>query len=375
MQVTQHRFAAARWTPDLSAPDPAVSVALVFGSPALLEDAARLGELRRALPAARLVGCSTAGEIHGAEVTDDTLTCTAIRFRTARAAVRRATIAPDASFRAGAELAEGLAADDLRHVLVFAEGLRVNGSDLARGIQSGLPEGVTVTGGLSADGDRFGRTVVLCDAPADHGLVGIGLYGSSLEIGFGSLGGWDPFGPERVVTRSRGNVVFELDGEPALRLYRRYLGEHAADLPASGLRFPLSLRAPGNGDGLVRTLLAIDDAADSITFAGDVPQGSLARLMKANFERLIDGATRAAQASRHSLRGSAPDLALLVSCVGRKLVLKQRVEEEVERVRDVLGGTATLTGFYSYGELAPMLATASCQLHNQTMTITAVTER
>ena len=176
------------------------------------------------------------------------------------------------------------------------------------------------------------------------------------------------------VTRSAGNVLYELDGEPALQLYRRYLGEHAAALPASGLRFPLSLRTPGVEPGLVRTLLAIDDAAQSITFAGDIPEGGFARLMKANFERLIDGATRAARASHVPLAASQPALALLVSCVGRKLVLKQRVEEEVESVRDVLGGAAVLPGFYSYGELAPMLDQTSCQLHNQTMTITTLSE-
>ncbi|MCI0342700.1 MAG: FIST C-terminal domain-containing protein [Planctomycetales bacterium] len=373
MNVSQHRFTGGTWGPSLPEPDPRAGLALVFGSPALLEDSGRLAEIRQAFPSARLVGCSTAGEILGAEVTDDTLTCTAIAFGEARVRVAQTTIA-ECSFLAGAELAGALAADDLRHVLVFAEGLKVNGSQLARGIQSRLPPGVTVTGGLSADGDRFGRTVVLCDRPADRGIVGVGLYGPGLRVGFGSLGGWDPFGPERLVTRATGNVLFELDGEPALDLYRRYLGEHAAGLPASGLRFPLSLRSDGVEAGLVRTLLAIDESAHSITFAGDIPEGSLARLMKANFERLIDGATRAAEASHAPLRGSRPELALLVSCVGRKLVLKQRVEEEVESVREVLGAAAALTGFYSYGELAPMLNETSCQLHNQTMTITTVSE-
>ena len=374
MNLSQHRWRADRWSPPLPEPVAGAALALVFGSPALLEDPTRLAEMRRTFPGARLVGCSTAVEICGAEVTDDTLTCTAVTFAAARVRVARASVAEDGSFAAGAALAQALAADDLRHVLVFAEGLKINGSALARGIQSALPEGVTVTGGLSADGDRFGRTVVLCDEPADRGVVGVGCYGPGLRVGFGSLGGWDPFGPRRVVTGWAGNVLYELDGEPALQLYRRYLGEHAAALPASGLRFPLSLRTPGVEPGLVRTLLAIDDAAQSITFAGDIPEGGFARLMKANFERLIDGATRAARASHVPLAASQPALALLVSCVGRKLVLKQRVEEEVESVRDVLGGAAVLTGFYSYGELAPMLDQTSCQLHNQTMTITTLSE-
>jgi len=192
-------------------------------------------------------------------------------------------------------------------------------------------------------------------------------------VGYGSRGGWDPFGPERVVTRSRGNVLYEVDGRSALALYKTYLGTHARDLPASGLLFPLSLRTRG-GSGVVRTILAVDEAAQSMTFAGDVPEGAYVRLMKANFDRLIDGAVSAARTSYEAIGSVVPDLAILISCVGRKLVLKQRVEEEVEGVRDIMGA-APLTGFYSYGEISPFTPSARCELHNQTMTITTLSER
>jgi hypothetical protein len=203
--------------------------------------------------------------------------------------------------------------------------------------------------------------------------VAVGLYGDRLRVGCGSLGGWDPFGPERLVTRSRGNVLYELDGRSALSLYKRYLGEYAAGLPASALLFPLSLRSEVNGPPVVRTVLAIDEAEQSMTFAGDLPEGQYARLMKANFERLIDGATDAARASAATLGGPA-ELGLLISCVGRRMVLKQRVQEELESVREVLGESAALTGFYSYGEIAPFSPSAGCELHNQTMTVTTVSE-
>ena len=96
--------------------------------------------------------------------------------------------------------------------------------------------------------------------------------------------------------------------------------------------------------------------------------------MKANFDRLIDGATGAAGTGRVALGTATPELAILISCVGRKLVLKQRVEEEVESVRDVLGESVVLTGFYSYGEISPFTPGAKCELHNQTMTITTMAE-
>ena len=189
------------------------------------------------------------------------------------------------------------------------------------------------------------------------------------------MGGWDPFVPERKITRSSGNVLHELDGQSALALYKKYLGPQAAELPASGLLFPLSLRVREDETGIVRTILGINEEEQSITFAGDVPEGAYVRLMKANFDRLIDGASQAAQASYTTIGASSPDLAILISCVGRKLVLKQRIEEEVESVREILGDRTVLTGFYSYGEISPFSPSATCELHNQTMTITTFSER
>jgi hypothetical protein len=276
----------------------------------------------------------------------------------------------------GERLASDLVGDGLVHVFMLAEGLRVNGSELVEGICRGLPTDVTVTGGLAADGARFAQTMVFCDGEVQEGAVAaIGFYGDRLRIGYGSMGGWDSFGPERLVTRAEANVLYELDGESALELYKRYLGPRAAELPASGLLFPLSLRCESGDQRVVRTILGIDEMAGSLIFAGDIPQGGFARLMKANVDRLIDGAHGAASASIARVGNATPDLALLISCVGRKLVLKQRTDEEVESVRDVLGASTVLSGFYAYGEIAPFAASRKCELHNQTMTITTFAER
>lgn len=354
-------------------------VVLVFGGREVLERTGPLGALTRAYPDAHIVGCSTAGEICGTEVTDDTIVATAIRFDDAYVETAFGVLPSAAeSQAAGEQLARDLPADGLVHVFVLAEGIDVNGSELVAGLRQGLPEGVAVTGGLAADGDRFGRTVVVNDGRLVSGAItALGLYGGGLRVGYGSLGGWDRFGPERLVTKSDRNVLYELDGESALDLYKKYLGVHADGLPATGLLFPLSLRSEhgGGGNRVVRTILGISEGEGTLTFAGDIPAGSYVQLMKANVDRLIDGATGAATASYEGLGTREPDLAILISCVGRKLVLKQRVEEEVESVREVLGPTATLAGFYSYGEIAPFSSSARCELHNQTMTITTISER
>jgi hypothetical protein len=349
---------------------------LAFGSTDLLSDTARLAEIRVAYPRAHVIACSTSGEICGGQVTDDSLVVTAMAFDDAWTQVRHIDVRDCADSReAGERLATSLPKERLVHVMVFSDGHLVNGSALVEGLAGGLPKGVAVTGGLAGDGARFQRTLVGADgAPSEGTIAVVGFYGDRIRVGYGSLGGWDPFGPERLITSARGNVLLELDGEPALPLYKRYLGEHAAGLPSTGLRFPLSVRTP-DGRQYVRTILAVNEEEQSLTFAGDLPVGARARLMKANFDRLVDGAHGAATTSWEALGRQAPEVSILISCVGRKLVLQQRTEEEVEAVRSVLGGDGAMTGFYSYGEICPAAPNASCELHNQTMTITTLTER
>ena len=350
---------------------------LVFGSTGALHESAPLQQIRSAYPRAHLLGCSTAGEIYDTQVLDDSLVATAIQFEgtTVQGAHIKLNGSND-SFAAGAQLARQLDKVGLAHVFVLSDGLHVNGSELVAGLTEHLPPHVAITGGLAGDGARFQETLVLWDEEPEQGsIVALGLYGERLQVGYGSLGGWDSFGPERLITRSRGNVLYELDGKSALQLYKTYLGEHAQGLPATALLFPLSLRTRQNAEPVVRTILSVDEHEQSMTFAGDLPQGDYVRLMAANFDRLIDGATGAASASAATIGTASADLAILISCVGRKLVLKQRVEEEVESVREVLGEHPTLTGFYSYGEISPFTPGTRCELHNQTMTITTFLER
>jgi hypothetical protein len=352
------------------------ALVLAFAGSSLVPRAETWERLRGRWPGVPLVVASTAGEIAGTRVLDESIVATAVEpqqvdIRCARVKIRSWADSEDV----GRALATELRGDGLRHVLVLSDGLKVNGSALVRGLMRSLPEGTSLSGGLCGDGARFERTHLCLDTFDDvESVVGIGFYGAGLRVGLGSLGGWDSFGPERRVTSAEGNVLFELDGQSALALYERYLGEHAAGLPASGLLFPLTVRASREDLGVVRTILSVDRQRGSLTFAGDVPVGHYARLMRANFDRLVEGAGGAAVTSHQALGGGAADLAILISCVGRKLVLKQRIEEEVESVRRVVGPSPVLTGFYSYGEISPFTPGARCELHNQTMTITTLAE-
>lgn len=352
---------------------------IVFGGVDVVADKARFDEVRAMYPEANVLFCSTAGEIIGNIVSDGTLALTAVSFAKTRLSFAETDIGgAEESEAAGRRLAEQLPKDDLAHAMVFSDGLQVNGTALVKGLLAGLPSTVSVTGGLVGGGNAFAHTYVGLDKPPqEKKIVLVGFHGKDLRVGYGSLGGWDPFGPERLITRSKDNILYELDGEPALDLYKKYLGDQAAGLPGTGLLFPLELRMPDDGGErrVVRTLLGIDDRAKSMTFAGDMPQGVYARLMKANFDRLVDGAEGAAGLSIDGLGAAKPELAVLVSCIGRKLVLKERIEDEVEAVIRKVGSAAAIIGFYSYGEICPTAPTErQCQMHNQTMTITVFRE-
>ena len=348
----------------------------VFGNRELLEKSTISYELHEMYQGAVFTGCSTAGEIAGESVTDGTIIVTGIQFKNTPLKSARVSLSDVAfsSLEAGKMLVSQLSAEGLKHVFVISDGLRVNGTDLVKGMRAGLAADVSLTGGLAGDGPQFVKTVILepDGKVSTESVAAIGFYGESLTIGFGSRGGWDSFGLDRLVTRSRENVLFEIDDQPALDLYKSFLGDKAKELPGSGLLFPLSMRDSEDRAPVVRTILGINEEEKSLTFAGDIPEGSFVRLMKANNDRLITGAEEAAVASLEGMDQS-PEFALLVSCVGRKLVLKQIVEEEVESVSDVLGKPA-IAGFYSYGELAPFNKNGFCELHNQTMTITTFRE-
>ena len=350
---------------------------LIFAALGHLQSPDAFDVLRQAFPAALLAGCSTAGEITNQGMSDNTAVITAVKFDRTRvkAATGRVT-AMDQSDAIGAKLGAELAAPDLRAVLVFGKGVGINGSALISGLIDKVGSSVPVSGGLAGDGGAFtGTLTVTPDGMDADGVVAIGLYGDDVRVSHGSFGGWQPFGPPRKVTKSEGNILYRLDDQPALDLYKEYLGEYAKDLPASGLLFPFEmLDADHRSIGLIRTILGVDEQAGSLILAGDIDGEGYLRLMHANNEGLIDGAETAAGLARDGLGSANGGLGILVSCVGRKLVMGDAVDEEVEVVSHVLGRQLPLTGFYSYGEIAPFSSTTECKLHNQTMTVTFIAE-
>lgn len=347
-----------------------------FGSREAIGRPGAYDELRSKFPEARIIMASTAGEILGSEVMDDTLVATGLSFESSSVHCATANVKDYASGReCGAALMSSLPIKDLRAVFVFSEGSTVNGSDLTEGMNHANLLGVPITGGLAGDGVRFERSLCGLDGSVGAGnVVVVGLYGQDLEVGHGSRGGWVEFGQERFVSYSEANVLYTIDGRSALSLYKEHLGADAADLPASALLFPLSMRLPGTSKTLVRVITSLDEAKESMSFAGNIPVGARVRLMNTTCAMLVDAADIAARNSREPFGSRAPEFALVVSCVGRRMVMKEKVADEVAVVRKVLGPSTCMTGFYSYGEVSPSEQHGPCDLHNQTMTVTTLFE-
>lgn len=351
---------------------------LAFGGLAFFESPELAAALARSLPYCALAGCSTAGEIAQDRVYDNTCVLTAIKFERTTVNVQSTVIeGMGDSFGAGERLAKALPQESLRAILVLGTGVAINGSALVSGLQSGLPANVTISGGLAADAGAFRQTWTLGPHGAnDNEVVVVGLYGDAIRLCYGTFGGWEPFGPARKVTRCVDNVLYELDGERALDVYKAYLGDYAKDLPGSGLLFPFEmLGQEQEKNGILRTILGVNEQDGSLTLAGDIDAKGYLKLMHSSTEKLIDGAEMAAQDAASAMSdNTGQGLAILVSCIGRKLVMGDRVDEEVEAVVDRMGKQTTVTGFYSNGEIGASAFHGDCRLHNQTMTITWMTE-
>lgn len=371
-------FADGQWSsPPEPSFDDARTLILVFASPHYRAENWVLQELNRTFGSSIVMGCSTAGEIAGAELLHDSVTVLALRFECTE--IRGASVSLvdfDGAYEAGSALTRQLASSGLRGMFLLSDGLRVNGSQLVDGVNAVLPSDAVLTGALAGDEDRFENTWVFSEGQIATGrIAAVGFYGDAVELYHGYGGGWGILGIEREVTRADRNTLYELDGQPALALYKRYLGDLSASLPASGLLFPLAILDENGEEAYVRTILGVDEAEQSIVFAGDIPEGSIVTLTSAGNDDLVEGADRAARCLMlNAAKNAWPAACIAISCVGRRMVMKQVTEDELETVMHRLPPDAAMAGFYSYGEIAPHNG-GYAALHNQTMTLTLIREK
>lgn len=349
---------------------------LVFGNKYLLQDKNIYNEVSALFPDGHIIFGSTSGDITKYSVENGGLVITAIEFEKTRYEIKTSNVLNSGlnSFKTGKDLLSSFDKKELKYLFVVSEGSFINGSDLTKGMNFAMEDNILITGGLCGDDARFESTLAAYNGtPKEGEIVAIGFYGADLEVSFSIYGGWTPFGPERIVTKSEGNILYELDNMPALDLYKKYLGEKSKDLPSAALLYPLNVKTTNEKQSIVRTILNINEEDNAMILAGNIPENAKVQLMMTNVDNIANASERAAIQAKE-MRSKKAELAILISCIGRKLVLDQRVEEEVEEVVEVVDPETTICGFYSYGEIAPFHGETSCQLHNQTMTITLISE-
>ncbi|SDX08278.1 Uncharacterized conserved protein, contains FIST_N domain [Lutibacter oricola] len=352
-----------------------INLVLCFGSKEILQDESIYSNIKEKFPSAEIAICSTSGEIYQDSVNDDSLVAVALEFEKTTIKAASVNIKDyDNSYKAGVGLLKKLPKKNLTYAMVLSEGSLVNGSELVKGMSTEINKNNLITGGLAGDGANFESTLLgLNKQPKEGEVIVVGFYGNNLHVTHGMQGGWDIFGLEKRVSKSSNNVLYELEGQNALELYKKYLGPESENLPGSALLFPLSVVIPGATKPIVRTILSVNEKEKSMTFAGDIPEGSTVRFMKANLNKITNAASEAAFETIKENKVK-PDFALLISCIGRKLVLGEQTEAEIKAVSKAFNNETILAGFYSYGEISPFNEGGDCQLHNQTMTITSFYE-
>jgi len=328
-------------------PLPEANWVLVFTSSARLKERGFTKTLQKRYPNAEIIGCSTSGEINAEGAHDDSVQITAMLWERSTLKFLAKPINTMAQSHAlGAQIASELQQPDLKGVFLLSDGLNINGSELVEGVQEVLSN-IPITGGLAGDGTDFTQTLLLHNSQVnDRIVIAVGIYGEHAIVTSGEEGGWKPYGPPRKVTRSIKNVVYELDNKPALPLYKMYIGQHYANgLPASGLDFPFAIMAEDKSITVIRTVAAVNDNDNSMSFFGNVNEGSTIRFLRSDHDRLVNAASDAAsQVLNKGINLNDKALAICVSCVGRKLVMKEQLSDEVFAVQRLLGVQTGITG-------------------------------
>ncbi len=350
------------------------NLAFCFGSKSMVKSAETLAQIQSLFPEADIILGSSSGEIYQSKVYDESMSVLAMSFdKTTHKSVVLNNNDYKNEYELGKDLFAQLEAPDLSYIHLLSDGVAIHKGELMRGINEKCA--VEITGGLAGDADMFQETLVgLNNLPQNSNVVGVGFYGNHIKVAYGSFGGWEEFGLSRTITKSDYNILYEVDGKNILDLYKKYLGPYADELSVSAIRFPISMENSETGEKIVRTVLGINEKDKSIRFAGDVPEGCIIRLMKSSTDDIIEGAKNAAKMAVNNKEFDQPKAALLVSCVGRKIVLDKRVNEEIEEMQEVLGENIPMAGYYSYGEVSPISKGGKSKLHNQTMTLTLFDE-
>jgi hypothetical protein len=266
-------------------------------------------------------------------------------------------------------------------LLVFPNGMGGDGLKVLEGLQLSLGKDFEITGGYLGDDERFENTYQYYNGMVyKDAIVGLMVIKKSgYKTGIGVRSGFTSIGNSFFCTSSEGNIVKEFEHANALELYKDFLGEERAErLPAVCLEYPFGIIDNNPSDSTeslfqLRCGLSVDHEKGTIALAASIPEGSEVTLTTASRGDIINGAREAAAQAKKSLGDATPMALIMFSCVGRKLVLGRRIQEEVDAVRECIGHDVPIIGFYTYGEIGPIDKTkpelSSVKFHNETVVL------
>lgn len=375
MKVEVNLYKDGTWQKELDTSlDSPNTLITVFSTSEFKDVEAGYVELCEKFPQAIITGCSTAGEIYENEVHEGSLSVAISKFEKTKLVPQYVQIDTlTESFDRGCKLAKKFDKKGLKSLFVLSDGLSVNGSRLVEGFNHVFNSNVIITGGMASDDSKFEKAwVVVNKERKSHHVSSVGFYGENLEVDYTAEGGWKPLGVERLITscNHETSTIYTVDNKPILELYKHYMGEQAKNLPTSGLQFPF-LIIDEEGDSKTRAVWEANEESQSIRVSGDVKKGNKIVFLRGSPNYIIKGAQKAAQNLTYNAQ--SPTLALTISCIGRKAVLKERTVDEIEILQESFHDNVFQIGFYAYGELSPQ-ASGKCALHNQTMTIALIWE-
>ncbi|WP_294963880.1 FIST N-terminal domain-containing protein [Sulfurimonas sp.] len=375
MQMKTYLFQDKSWNEDLDRSlDSENTLIILFACTQMKDIKEGIDDIVRIYPKSTVIGSSTPAEIYENEILYNSITMAILRFDTSHFKLIVKDIEEANSYEVGKEIVNDLPKDNLKSIFVLANVLNTNGSELTKGLSENIPKNCVIAGGLVGDGVDFNKTWLIINSKImNKEICAVGLYGNNLQVHYGCKNGWTRFGFDRHVTHSENNILYSLDNKPALELYKRYLGEYASELPLSGLYFPLMLHEDASREPKLRSVKAINEKENSIIFAGNIPQNSIVSFGRTNLDDLIKSSQEATECLIQDYDKEQKALCIGISGVGRKFVLKQEAEDEIEAVSYALSSNISTVGFYSYGQISK-LPSGGCDFHNQTMTLLLIYE-
>ena len=324
-----------------------------------------------------IIGGTTSGEIIDQEVIDDTVVLAAVKFHKTKLKLYSGNLSSDSStgYSSGEIFAKKIDQENLKHIFLLSDAQTLSAANLLKGMNNELKPSISVTGGLASRNSFTDSNFIIDNGKIkQNSVIALALYGDSLQVSYNAQGGWDSYGVECLVTKSRENRILEINEQPALNFYRAHVDSKVLEnFDDDGFNYPIKVRNEEHSFPVMRVLLAVDQEEESLIMSEEISVGSYVRLMKGNIDRLINGAENSAkiiaEQSNHNHQ-----LAILISCSGRRKVMGELVSEEIEAVTDQFPKNTETIGFYSYGEISPFFGFSKTSLHNLTMCITTFSE-